>query len=116
MWGAEDLFAVFGGTANRDADGSYRDVAKHVRSQSLLARQGATDGWRWIRCTSTSRTSTACAPRSTTRSRSVSTPKSPSIPTQVAVIRAGYAPTADQVDWARHVLDSGPRSAGRLPI
>jgi citrate lyase subunit beta / citryl-CoA lyase len=25
-------------------------------------------------------------------------------PTQVAVIRAGYAPTADQVKWARHVL------------
>jgi len=25
-------------------------------------------------------------------------------PSQVAVIRAGYAPTPDQVDWARHVL------------
>ena len=37
MWGAEDLFAVLGGTANRCADGSYRDVAKHVRSQTLLA-------------------------------------------------------------------------------
>ena len=37
MWGAEDLFAVTGGTANRWPDGSYRDVAKHVRSQSLLA-------------------------------------------------------------------------------
>ena len=37
MWGAEDLFAVFGGTANRRADGSYRDVAQHVRSQTLLA-------------------------------------------------------------------------------
>src|SRR4029077_7180088 len=29
MWGAEDLFAVLGGTANRYPDGSYRDVAKH---------------------------------------------------------------------------------------
>ena len=37
MWGAEDLFAVTGGTANRWPDGSYRDVAKHVRSQTLLA-------------------------------------------------------------------------------
>ena len=37
MWGAEDLFAATGGTANRWPDGSYRDVAKHVRSQSLLA-------------------------------------------------------------------------------
>ena len=37
MWGAEDLFAATGGTANRWPDGSYRDVAKHVRSQTLLA-------------------------------------------------------------------------------
>lgn len=37
MWGAEDLFAATGGTANRRPDGSYRDVAKHVRSQTLLA-------------------------------------------------------------------------------
>ena len=37
MWGAEDLFAVTGGTSNRWPDGSYRDVARHVRSQSLLA-------------------------------------------------------------------------------
>ena len=37
MWGAEDLFAVLGGTANRYPDGSYREVARHVRSQTLLA-------------------------------------------------------------------------------
>ncbi len=37
MWGAEDLFAVLGGTANRHEDGTYRDVALHVRSQTLLA-------------------------------------------------------------------------------
>ncbi|MDT5089011.1 MAG: citrate lyase subunit beta / citryl-CoA lyase, partial [Mycobacterium sp.] len=27
MWGAEDLFAVLGGTANRYLDGTYREVA-----------------------------------------------------------------------------------------
>ncbi len=44
MWGAEDLFAALGGTANRHPapgtrhpDGTYREVARHVRSQSLLA-------------------------------------------------------------------------------
>ena len=37
MWGAEDLFAVTGGTATRWPDGRYRDVAVHVRSQTLLA-------------------------------------------------------------------------------
>src|ERR1700746_3055054 len=35
MWGAEDLFAVLGGTANRYPDGTYRDVARPAPSQSL---------------------------------------------------------------------------------
>src|SRR2546423_344479 len=37
MWGSEDLFAALGGTANRNPDGTLRDVARHVRSASLLA-------------------------------------------------------------------------------
>ncbi len=74
MWGAEDLFAVTGGTANRWPDGSYRDVAQHVRSQTLLAAK-AYGSWRWIRCISTSRISTACGRSPTMRSPSVSTPK-----------------------------------------
>ncbi|MGO4104480.1 CoA ester lyase [Leifsonia sp. YAF41] len=37
MWGAEDLIASLGGTSSRRPDGSYRDVARHARSQVLLA-------------------------------------------------------------------------------
>lgn len=37
MWGAEDLLASLGGTSSRDADGGYRAVALHARSQVLLA-------------------------------------------------------------------------------
>jgi len=37
MWGAEDLVASLGGTSSRTPDGSYRDVARHARSQVLLA-------------------------------------------------------------------------------
>ena len=33
-------------------------------------------------------------------------------PTQVAVIRAGYAPTDEQVDWARRVLDAARDERG----
>jgi citrate lyase subunit beta/citryl-CoA lyase len=33
-------------------------------------------------------------------------------PTQVAVIRAGYAPTDDQVRWARTVLDTARSERG----
>ena len=37
MWGAEDLIAGLGGNSSRHEDGSYRDVAMHVRSSTLLA-------------------------------------------------------------------------------
>lgn len=103
MWGAEDLVAATGGTANRWPDGSYRDVVKHVRSQSLLAAKafgllaldsvyldiGDLDGLR-------AETDDAVA---------VGFDAKVAIhPTQVAVIRAGYAPTDEQIRWARAVL------------
>jgi citrate lyase subunit beta / citryl-CoA lyase len=111
MWGAEDLFAVLGGTANRNADGTYRDVAKHVRAQSLLAAKAYgrlaldsvyldikdLDGLR-------AETDDAVA---------VGFDAKVAIhPTQVAVIRAGYAPTDDQVQWARTVLDAARSERG----
>ena len=111
MWGAEDLFAVLGGTANRHADGSYRDVAKHVRSQSLLAAKAYgkmaldsvyldienLDGLR-------AETDDAAA---------VGFDAKVAIhPTQVAVIRAVYAPTEDQVRWARTVLEAARSERG----
>jgi citrate lyase subunit beta / citryl-CoA lyase len=103
MWGAEDLFAVLGGTANRYPDGTYREVARHVRSQSLLAAKAHgrlaldsvyldiknLDGLR-------AEVDDAVA---------VGFDAKVAIhPTQVPVIRAGYAPSPDQVQWARHVL------------
>lgn len=103
MWGAEDLFAATGGTANRWPDGGYRDVARHVRSQSLLAAKAFgrlaldsvyldikdLDGLR-------AETDDAVA---------VGFDAKVAIhPTQVAVIQAGYTPTTAQIDWARAVL------------
>ena len=103
MWGAEDLFAVLGGTDNRYPDGSYREVAKHVRSQSLLAAKAYgrlaldsvyldikdLDGLR-------GEVDDAVA---------VGFDAKVAIhPSQLAVIRSGYAPTSEQVQWARHVL------------
>jgi citrate lyase subunit beta/citryl-CoA lyase len=103
MWGAEDLFAVTGGTANRWPDGSYRDVAKHVRSQTLLAakaygRMALDSVYLNIKDLDGLRGEVDDAV-------AVGFDAKVAIhPTQVAVIRAGYAPTADQVEWARHVL------------
>src|SRR3954468_20008144 len=111
MWGAEDLFAVLGGTANRYPDGSYREVARHVRSQTLLAAKAYgrlaldsvfldiknLDGLR-------AEVDDAVA---------VGFDVKVAIhPSQVAVIRDGYAPTAEQVQWARHVIDAAHHQRG----
>lgn len=103
MWGAEDLFAATGGTANRWPDGGYRDVAKHVRSQSLLAAKAYgklaldsvfidikdLDG---LRVESDDAVAVGFDAKVAIH------------PSQVAVIRAAYTPTPDQADWARRVL------------
>ncbi len=111
MWGAEDLFAVTGGTANRWPDGSYRDVAKHVRSQSLLAAKAygrlALDSvYLDIKDLDGLRVEADDAV-------AVGFDAKVAIhPSQVAVIRAAYAPTDDQVDWARRVLDTARTQRG----
>jgi len=103
MWGAEDLFAVLGGTNNRYPDDSYREVAKHVRSQSLLAAKAygrlALDSvYLDIKNLDGLRTEVDDAV-------AVGFDAKVAIhPSQIPVIRDGYAPTTDQVQWARHVL------------
>ncbi|OBA69404.1 citrate lyase subunit beta [Mycolicibacterium elephantis] len=111
MWGAEDLFAVTGGTANRWPDGSYRDVAKHVRSQSLLASKAygrlALDSvyldikdLEGLRAEADDAVAVGFDAKVAIH------------PTQVAVIRSAYAPTDEQVDWARRVLDTARDQRG----
>ncbi|MFY9920073.1 MAG: CoA ester lyase [Mycobacterium sp.] len=111
MWGAEDLFAVTGGTANRWPDGSYRDVARHVRSQTLLAakaygRMALDSVYLDIKDLDGLRGEVDDAV-------AVGFDAKVAIhPSQVAVIREGYAPTAEQVDWARRVLDTARGERG----
>jgi citrate lyase subunit beta/citryl-CoA lyase len=111
MWGAEDLFAVLGGTANRNADGSYRDVAKHVRSQTLLAakaygRMALDSVYLDIKDLDGLRAETDDAV-------AVGFDAKVAIhPSQVAVIRTGYAPSDEQVTWARRVLDAARDQRG----
>jgi citrate lyase subunit beta/citryl-CoA lyase len=103
MWGAEDLFAVLGGTANRYPDGSYREVARHVRSQSLLAakaygRMALDSVYLDIKNLDGLRGEVDDAV-------AVGFDAKVAIhPSQVPVIRAGYAPSPEQVEWARDVL------------
>jgi citrate lyase subunit beta/citryl-CoA lyase len=111
MWGAEDLFAVTGGTANRWPDGSYRDVARHVRSQSLLAAKAygkmALDSV-YLDIKDLDGLRAECDD-----AVAVGFDAKVAIhPTQIAVIRAAYTPTDEQVDWARRVLDTARTQRG----
>jgi citrate lyase subunit beta/citryl-CoA lyase len=111
MWGAEDLFGFLGGTANRFPDDSYRDVAKYVRSRSLLAakafgKQALDSVYIDIRNLDGLRVEVDDAV-------AVGFDIKVAIhPTQVAVIRAGYAPSTEQVDWARRVLAAAATQRG----
>ncbi|ADG79902.1 Citrate (Pro-3S)-lyase OS=Tsukamurella paurometabola (strain ATCC 8368 / DSM / CCUG 35730 /CIP 100753 / JCM 10117 / KCTC 9821 / NBRC 16120 / NCIMB 702349/ NCTC 13040) OX=521096 GN=Tpau_3317 PE=4 SV=1 [Tsukamurella paurometabola] len=103
MWGAEDLVAAMGGRSSRFPDGTYRDVARHVRSCVRLAAAahgkfaldsvyidiGDTDGLtaEALDAVALGYAATVCIH-----------------PSQAAVIRAAYRPTDDEIDWAREVL------------
>jgi citrate lyase subunit beta/citryl-CoA lyase len=111
MWGAEDLFAALGGTSNRYPDGTYREVARHVRSQSLLAAKAhgrlALDSvYLDIKDLDGLRGEVGDAV-------AVGFDGKVAIhPSQLPVIRAGYAPSPDEEQWARDVLAAAVEERG----
>lgn len=111
MWGAEDLFAVLGGTANRYPDGSYREVARHVRSQTLLAAKAY--GRLALDSVYLDIKDLDGLAKEVDDAVAVGFDAKVAIhPSQMAVIRAGYAPTTDQVEWARAVLAAAGNERG----
>lgn len=111
MWGAEDLVAALGGNASRHSDGSYRDIARHVRSTTLLAAKaygrfaldsvyldiGDLDG---LRAEAEDGVAVGFDAKVAIH------------PRQIPVIRAAFAPAAEDLAWARRVLDEVPRHRG----
>lgn len=111
MWGAEDLVAALGGNSSRHADGGYRDMARHVRSQSLLAAKAygkfALDSV-YLNIADlgglTAESQDAVA---------IGFDAKVAIhPSQVPVIRRAYAPVAKEVDWAQRLLSEVPNHRG----
>ncbi len=111
MWGAEDLVAALGGNSSRHADGGYRDIARHVRSSALLAAKAygkfALDSvYLDIKDLDGLRAETEDAV-------AVGFDAKVAIhPGQIPVIRSTYAPTDDELSWARRLLDEVPRNRG----
>lgn len=111
MWGAEDLVAALGGTGSRHADGTYRDVARHVRSASLLAAKA--HGVLALDSVYLDIKDLAGLRAEADDAVAVGFDVKVSIhPSQVAVVREAYAPSADDVEWARRLLAAAGKERG----
>lgn len=111
MWGAEDLIVGLGGTHPRNSDGSYRDVARHVRSQSLLAAKAY--GRLALDSVYLDITDREGLRAEVDDAVAVGFDAKVAIhPNQIEVIRAAYAPTMDQLRWAHGVLDAARQHSG----
>ncbi|WP_137724968.1 HpcH/HpaI aldolase/citrate lyase family protein [Prescottella subtropica] len=111
MWGAEDLVAALGGSSSRHADGTYRDVARHVRSTALLAAKAhgrfALDSV-FLDIPDLTGLAAECDD-----AVAVGFDAKVAIhPSQLDVIRHAYTPTPEQTDWAARVLGAATRERG----
>lgn len=111
MWGAEDLVASLGGTSSRGPTGAYRDVAMHARSSVLLAAgahgKAAIDA---VHLDFADLAGQQTEARDAAASGFAAT--ACIHPSQVEAIRAGYAPDAEQLAWARDVLEAAAGERG----
>jgi citrate lyase subunit beta/citryl-CoA lyase len=111
MWGAEDLIASLGGTSSRHENGHYRDVAVHARTSVLLA--GAANETAVIDSVFLDIADVdglAAEARDAAASGFAAT--ACIHPSQVAVIRAAYAPTPQQIADAQAILDAAADERG----
>ncbi|CAM3078256.1 HpcH/HpaI aldolase/citrate lyase family protein [Skermania piniformis] len=111
MWGAEDLVAGLGGTASRRPDGSYRDIARYLRSTTLVAAKAAgrfaLDGV-YLDLDDPA----GLADEAADAVASGFDAKVCLHPRQVPIVRAAYRPTDAEIDWARRVLAEVPNQGG----
>lgn len=105
MWGAEDLVASLGGTSSRGPDGRYRDVARHARARVLLAAGGrGTAAIDAVHLDIADLVGLEVEARDAVAQGFAAT--ACIHPGQVETIRAAYRPSADEVAWARGVLEA----------
>lgn len=111
MWGAEDLVASLGGSSSRHADGRYRDVATHARSQVLLAA-----GAHGVAAIDTVHLEIADAAGLRAEAEDAAALGFAATacihPSQVSVVREAYRPDAERLEWARAVLAAAASQPG----
>ncbi|WP_353711742.1 CoA ester lyase [Arthrobacter sp. K5] len=105
MWGAEDLLASLGGTSSRNDDGGYRAVALHARSSVLLAAGAA--GKQAIDAVYVNIPDLdGLAAEARDAAASGFGSKACIHPSQVAAVRAAYAPSNADVAAATQLLEA----------
>jgi citrate lyase subunit beta/citryl-CoA lyase len=111
MWGAEDLVATLGGSSSRRADGTYRDVARHVRSASLLA--ASTFGRLALDAVHLDIRDIEGLREEAIDAVAVGFDATVCIhPSQIPVVREAYRPSDEKLDWARRVLAASRNERG----
>ena len=111
MWGSEDLIAALGGGSSRGKDGSYRAVAMHVRSQTLLAAK-AHGKWALDSIWTAIDDVDGLAEEALDAVESGFDAKVSIHPKHVPVVRSAYAPSAEQTRWAQEVLAAAEGQKG----
>lgn len=114
-WGAEDLSAALGATRNRKPDGSYLDVYRHCRVQTLLS--AAAGGVQPIDTVFVDiKDSKGLAAECQEAAWMGYTGKITIHPAQIDIVNAAFTPSEAEVATARELLDqfAEEQAAGRM--
>jgi len=109
MWGGEDLIASLGGRRSRRADGTYLPVVTHARAAVLLAA-GAAGIAAWDGVYLAIDDLAGLAAEADDAVAMGFAAKVAIHPSHAPVIRAAYAPAAEDVARAREVLEAAARA------
>lgn len=111
-WGAEDLAADIGASANRTADGEFEFTFRLARAACLLAAAAA--GIAAVDTTDIEFRDVAAVERRARASRRDGFACKLAIhPAQIAPIHAAFSPTVEEVEWARRVVAALANAPGQ---
>lgn len=114
-WGAEDLAADVGASANRAADGEFEYTFRLARAQCLLVAAAA--GVPAYDTTDTEfRDAAAVERRAQAARRDGFVGKLAIHPAQLEPIHKAFAPTAEEIAWARKVVELMSGAAGAVAL
>lgn len=115
LWGGEDLSSALGAGDPRAADGSWRPVYEHARTQCLLACHALE-----VEAIDTVyvdfRNPDGCRRNSAAARYDGFTGKVAIHPDQIAVINAAFTPSADELVFAQRVIQAFETGAGAVSL